>query len=95
MKIPRWHLVCATDKMLKCIGVMRKNNSGWLTKAMRTEFSNGAIDQFYWLMDERAMKRVKKALRPAKAQCAPIPVDDEKARAFAERMYREHPEWFN
>lgn len=46
MKLTRLELTHATDKQLERISVYRKNNAGWLKKAMRMNFKPETVEAF-------------------------------------------------
>jgi len=46
MKLTRFQLVHATDKQLAAIGVTRRLNTGWLKKALETEWTREDLTNF-------------------------------------------------
>lgn len=87
MKIPRWHLICATEKMLFVLGVRRKQNHGWLKAAMKTEFGRAPIEAFYVLREKREKKRQKESVGKLKTDFKPVKATDGRAEQFANELY--------
>lgn len=90
MKIPRWHLVCATDKMLSSIGMRRTNKKGWLKDAIRSEFRPEDVAEFYVLRKKREDQRKTEpyvTVGKLKTNFKPVKATDGLAEQFANELY--------
>lgn len=85
MKFTRSQLICSTEKQLQALGVVRKNNAGWLRKAVQADFSTANADEWFRLDHERKTKRQRKEAKQGDMCSAAL--------LLSQSMTKEQKEW--
>ncbi len=91
MRLNAQILIRATEKQLMALGTKRRFNSGWLRKALVTEFTKEQVDEFVILQASRPPRNYfkKKKERPALGKGRDIPYGPGSPEEYANAIYLE------